>query len=414
MRHLLTTRDSSLKKIGANLLLFLVALATSVFLGEITIRILKGFSPKVAFLASIGKDTAPYFANSLEEYVRTPGFLLSSHGRFLGCITNSLGFNDVEFTEKNTEIIAIGDSFLFGRVSYPDNVITRLEGELTNTCSKKFEIANFGIAGLQPRDYVEVTRLALERYSPKTLLLHLYLGNDFPSPVDLDRLVDGNAKPEKFFKKYITPNFVLFRFIDNFFRSIGSKSNQPNVVAAEPNQTLLGGTCSELNEIERRNLTETAFQSADWFRTVNIEANRFYTKSVDFENSAKIKLELINPLREVSQLCQQKGVRLIAILYPSQFPLRPDLRKWFFKKRALDKRPLNEEYFDLQLPNRLTSKILTELGIDFVDTTSELKQIMDADATGQYYASGDTHWNELGNKAAAEVEGRLLKPLLCN
>ena len=266
-------------KIWINLLLLLGGLFVGLLISEASVRLVASFNPKVAFLSTIGKESAPYYADTLEEYVKTPGFLLSPHSRYNGCKTNSFGFNDEEFNDENTETIAIGDSFLFGRVPYPENIVTQLEDNLFKRCGsiKKFPIANFGIAGLQPRDYLEVTRLALKKYKPKTILLHLYLGNDFPEVADLDHLVGELPKSESFIYRYFTSRFVLFRLYSNLKRILTTTVSLPATKEESPaDSNDAAGTCKPLSESEKRDLSRPAFQSADWLKVVRTEAERFY------------------------------------------------------------------------------------------------------------------------------------------
>jgi hypothetical protein len=406
-----------MRRLFTNLLLLLAGISLGLLVCEAGVRVLSGFIPKVAFLTSIGKDTPPYYADTLEEYIKIPAFLLNPHGRYIGCKTNSFGFNDEEFTEENTETIAVGDSFLFGRVPYPDNVISLLENELEKKCSleKNFSIANFGIAGLQPRDYLEVVKLALKKYHPKTILLHIYLGNDFPQIANLDELIDELPKPENQFKKYISSHIELFTLYDNLKRVLFAEVKQPKIdESAKTDPTEEAGHCIPLNEDEQKYLNQPAFQSNDWFKIVNIEAGRFYPGKDSPEGLTKVRQQFIEPIAEIAKITRDKGIKLIAVLSPSQFPLRPDLRKWFFNKRALDGHPLQTEKFDLDLPSKTVAKILSDLGVQFIDISSFLRVKMENDAQTLYYAPGDTHWNENGNKAASEIMGNLLKPLLCN
>jgi len=131
------------------------------------------------------------------------------------------------------------------------------------------------------------------------------------------------------------------------------------------------------------------------------------------EKLTRVKQKLIEPLLEIADLCRSRGIRLIAILSPSQFALRSDLRSWFFQKRKLEGKPLKEENFDLDLPSKVTGRILSNLGVEFIDLMPSFRDRIEKDPKHPYYAPGDTHWNERGNIAAAEIAGNLLKPFLC-
>lgn len=403
-------------RILINLLLLLGGLLLGLLFCESGIRLLALFMPKVAFLSYVGGDTQPRFACTLEEYVRDPKFLLNPHGRFVGCKTNSFGFNDEEFNPENTETIAIGDSFLFSRESYLDNVVTQLELNLQKQCGleKKFSIANFGIPGLQPGDYLELIGLVLKKYKPKTIFLHLYLGNDFPQIANFDHLVAGLPNEEGVIKRFLNSNIVTVRFFRNFIKFLFSKSNQPKILVARIEDSLVpAGSCRPITEEEKKARSAPSYSPSEWFDVVSIEASRFYPGKEPVEELTKIKLDYIRPLEEISRICKERNIRLIAILSPSQLPLRPDLREWFFHKSHDAGYLLREKNFDWDLPSRITAKILSNLGIEFIDITPSLKEKMSKDGKNSYYALADTHWNENGNRAAAEIAGNLLKPLLC-
>ena len=77
--------------------------------------------------------------------------------------------------------MALGDSFTYGLVPYPDAVMTRLEEALRAGCAgTDLEVLNFGIGGTGIWDYKLLYELAGPTYDPDLVMVNLYLGNDGP------------------------------------------------------------------------------------------------------------------------------------------------------------------------------------------------------------------------------------------
>src|SRR5260370_1231008 len=85
-------------------------------LGEISVRIIAASNPTIHYLATVGTVDHPVTPTTLEEYLRSrvphivPGRVWLRHR------ANSLGFYDTEFSENGRQILALGDSFLYGLV----------------------------------------------------------------------------------------------------------------------------------------------------------------------------------------------------------------------------------------------------------------------------------------------------------
>lgn len=94
-----------------------------------------------------------------------------------------MGFNDVEFKQEKKEgtlrILALGDSLVYGSVSYPLTAINKLEDILNRDCShQSIEILNMGVPGTGVWDYKTIYELAAPIFKPDLVLVHFYLGNE--------------------------------------------------------------------------------------------------------------------------------------------------------------------------------------------------------------------------------------------
>ena len=116
------------------------------------------------------------------------------HRDFLNYWNNAFGLNDVEFVAPKPRgrfrIMALGDSFTYGIVPYPDAVMTRVEEALRARCAgMDLDLLNFGIGGTGVWDYKLLFELAGPTFDPDLVVVNLYLGQRRPGPVRSPALV---------------------------------------------------------------------------------------------------------------------------------------------------------------------------------------------------------------------------------
>ena len=71
-----------------------------------------------------------------------------------------------------TRYVAVGDSFTYGLVPYPANVMTLLEQALRRACPHRdVDLLNFGIGATGVRDYRTLIELAYATYAPDLVLI---------------------------------------------------------------------------------------------------------------------------------------------------------------------------------------------------------------------------------------------------
>ena len=71
--------------------------------------------------------------------------------------------------------MALGDSFTYGVVPYPQAAMTILEMRLRTSCSgQDLDVLNFGISGTGVQDYETIARLGFDTYEPDLMLVNFY------------------------------------------------------------------------------------------------------------------------------------------------------------------------------------------------------------------------------------------------
>jgi hypothetical protein len=173
-----------------------LGLAAAVVLGEGMVRLAAWWSPAVRDLA-VPREGRPLPAfPSLEAYLASQPTHVVPHRNWFNYRNNALGMNDEEFAVPKPagrfRIMAVGDSFTYGVVPYPDAVMTVLEARLRAGCrGKDLDVLNFGIAGARVDGYRTLVTLGVAAYAPDLVVIHFYAGNDGP---DLYRLVHERSR----------------------------------------------------------------------------------------------------------------------------------------------------------------------------------------------------------------------------
>ena len=152
---------------------------------ELALRLIAVFSPETRYLAARREGELRRRFTSLQEYLATQRVHVVPHRRWFNYWTNALGFNDEEFTVPKPagrfRIMAVGDSFTYGLVPYPQNVMTLLEASLRAACpDRDLDLLNFGIGGTNVADYRTIIELGYATYEPDLVLVNVYAGNDGP------------------------------------------------------------------------------------------------------------------------------------------------------------------------------------------------------------------------------------------
>ena len=93
--------------------------------------------------------------------------------------------------------------------------------------------------------------------------------------------------------------------------------------------------------------------------------------------------------------CDARKVQLVLLILPDQFQVDADLRV-----EVLEKYHIAPESLDLEFPNSLISSYCRQTQIHCLDL---LPPFQEKGKTMPLYVLRDTHWNEAGNRLAAEV-----------
>jgi hypothetical protein len=103
----------------------------------------------------------------------------------------------------------------------------------------------------------------------------------------------------------------------------------------------------------------------------------------------------------MKQWCDARRVELVLLIFPDQFQVDEDLRA-----QVLEKYQIPADSLDLEYPNALITDFCRQNQIHCLDL---LPPFQEKKKTTQLYRLRDTHWNEAGNRLAAELIFNYLK-----
>jgi len=319
-------------------------------LGEIALHAYNFFRPNFVF-----------YDSSYNRFRRTPGALDN------GFPLNSGGFKDVECaTTKGgrCRIVALGDSFAYGVVPYPNNYLTILESEL-GRLGRPAEVVNMGIPGIGPADYLALLVAEGLVHDPDLVLVTFCLGNDFQ-----DSLRSARRNQELWEYSYVA---TLLRFIT----VIRPRYQGSNVYGRKPYNDSL-----------------PTFSKQQFLEVMGRRSSIFLTGWPEFDAAFA---QAVADLGKIQRICQRRGIPLAVAVAPEEIQLDPELQRELTANFA----DYGAGEVDFLRPYRLLVESLEASGIDVIDLLEPFSVHHRPDHP--LYKPRDTHWNIAGNRLAAEV-----------
>lgn len=297
---------------------------------------------------------------------------------------NSLGYNDTEWATSKApglfRIAALGDSFCYGEVGYDANVLTLLEADLQGP-GRSVEVLNFGIWSTEPADYLDTLRADALRFEPDLVLICFFVGNDFSFSAKERLIVGGHivrADPTSNpFQKLVDKNrWYLYQHVR--LRAVARRSVQ--------------------NRTEHRSNKAATFTEQAYAR---IQARRLLTFS--YTGKEGLDRGMANAAKSLDAIVQQSrkaGAGVVLAVFPDEFQVDTAERQ-----RSMNASHTVAGDLDLDRPQRLLADWGRSRGVPVIDL---LPAFQSAGARQRVYLLRNTHWNETGNRLAAEVLTREL------
>jgi hypothetical protein len=395
-----------MKPFATRALLLSFGLALAAGSAELLVRIAAAMSSDVKYLATAGVAHTPGPFKSLEDYLSVAAPTLAPHRVLSNYYTNSLGFADEEFSidkpAGTLRIMGIGDSFTFGAVSHPQNVLKIVQDSLNRDCAgRKIEIMNFGIPSAGVSEYQMVHMYAAPRYKPDRVVVHFYLGNDGPDLVS-GYLALPEIRPQpgswSYAWTYLRNSITVLRSLDRGPVAVPSGQPGPNARGGERASDQPDLTDEEM---------EPTFTPEAFERILMDEVQHLYRgRNLPFRDSWNDTLGVLDALR--TDVVASTGRPPITVLYPSQAQIYPALFE-ALKRKIQEQVPLVDlSDFDVGFPNEMVLNYCRREGLVCHDITPALISAA-RESPAPLYRPRDTHWNVRGNRIAAAAEAAFLR-----
>jgi len=397
----------------------LVALGilVAVGLGEGILRVAAAFDSRVRFLAT-GHATRPEARYAtLEAFIAAQAAHITPHKPWYSYWSNRFGFHDEEFVEPKPagrlRILAIGDSFTFAPVPYPQGVMTLTEAGLRARCGDRdLDVLNMGLMGAGAPEYRIMAGLGLPRFAPDLVLVNVFVGND---PPDMHRYLRDRSPFERALR-----HSYLWTLGKNVVRAKGGlrEIGLPARVTTAPSGTAVapGGTpvagARELAPDDPA-LIGPLLSDAAYLEVLASDLGRFY-RPRDERAIRSAWAPTLADLDGLLRAVRGAGSRLVLAIFPSVLQVDPGLRDATVTRVAtsLRYRGLSAAEIDPDLPNARLREFAETRAIPLVDLTPAFVAARGTDPA-PLYKRNDNHWTPRGNRVAADALTAFLAPLAC-
>ena len=403
---------------GARVGLAALGVLVALGLAEGVLRVAAILDPQVRFLAT-GRASRPTVTHStLEGFLATQAAFITPHRVWFNHFSNAFGFHDEEFVEPKPpgrfRILAVGDSFTFAPVPYPQGVMTLTEAGLRVACGgHDAEVLNMGVMGAGVTEYRILVELGVPRFTPDLVLVNLFVGND---PPDLHRHAHDRSPAERALRRSYT-----WTFVKNLVRARGGlrDARMPaRVLTPGPGaRTPRGGALVDPAGVLAPDdpvLVGPLLSEDAYLEVLGFDLGRFYRPPVDHDLRAAWQ-PMQTELDALGAAARRAGVPVALALLPSVLQVDDVLRDATIARLSSSPRyrGLSSTDIDPGLPNALLSEYARTRGIRQTDLTATFAEASRREGTEPLYKRQDNHWTPYGNRLAARELIDFLAALAC-
>ena len=316
---------------------------------------------------------------------------------------NSSGYRGPELRPagKATRIAVYGDSFIHAFYSsQEDTFVGQLGSLLTQRIGKEVEVVNAGVSSYGPDQ--ELLKMAdeLPVLRPDLVILEIYAGNDY-----------GDLMRDKMFRLGTNGELEENHWIMDPASLASMKLSQRESILKRALRNLLGsirplpGRNGHPDKEDINNIDFLLKEADREYRSYIIEGNNivdntmvdYYSADISLtpkSESARYKVALMKAvMHKIRDVTQLNGTPLVFLLVPHAVDVTDHYDSWTIdRKRFPDYNGRNQI-----APLEETAR---NLGVPFVSLYDIFRQ---HDANSLYFHVDDDHWNEAGQKLAAEV-----------
>jgi hypothetical protein len=277
-------------------------------------------------------------------------------------------------------ILGLGDSFSVYLRDKNLNYNNMLQQKFIGSGRGEVEIVNAGMEAMGPGYYWQILRKLGDSFKPDLVLVGFFVGNDFEEGIFSVFIGNFINEPKDLIKRY--SRYYRFRYwrvhrlVKNKYTRYREEQRREQEVKHQP--ALQIGTFSQVT-----------------FQEIEKERSWIFDKS---------KREVLNrnwrgcseAILKMKAWCDQRQIKLVIAILPEQFQVDQALREAVLTKYN----HIAAENLDLSYPDNLIVNFCRTQNIHCLDM---LEQFQEQGKTRQLYSLNDSHWNEAGNRLAADL-----------
>jgi len=288
---------------------------------------------------------------------------------------------DVFKKEKDVvRILGLGDSFSIYLKDKRKNYNNFLQQRYLADGKGAVEIINAGMEAMGPGYYWHILQKYGDLFKPDLVLVGFFVGNDFQEAEYYVFIGNFINEPKDLTKRYLRyyefRNWRLYRLLKNKYVRYREAEKRKQEAKTLPPQQI--GTFSQ----------ET-FLKVEKDRSWIFDKQKRTLLHQKFDECAAIILKMKN-------WCDRRKIKLVIAIFPDQFQVDEELREAVLTRY----KNLARKNLDLSYPDDLIMKFCRAHDLNCLDLLGPFQAKA---KSRQLYALRDTHWNEAGNRLAADL-----------
>jgi len=295
----------------------------------------------------------------------------------------SRGLFTEDIFKKSPEVVRIlglGDSFSVYLADKGKNYLNILQQKFIAGGKSEVEIVNAGMAAVGPGYYWHILNKYGDLFKPDVVLVGFFVGNDFEEAEFYIRIGNYITEPKDLMKRYSRyyrfNNLRLYLLLQNKY---------------------LGYREAQLRKREMKHNTPRQVGTFSQETFLIVEKVRSWIFDKNNQNKLQKKWqECSDIILKMKDWCDRRKITLVITILPEQFQVDQKLREAVLNKYN----NIAEKNFDLAQPDNLIMNFCRAQKLHCVDL---LGQFQEQGKTKQLYTLRDTHWNEAGNRLAADL-----------
>lgn len=278
-------------------------------------------------------------------------------------------------------ILGFGDSFARNMAEKEKNYHNFLEADFLKKGTRRIQIINAGMSGIGPGYYWHILKKYGDAIKPDLVIVGVFVGNDFEE-LEFKYVTMGTIG----IKEYLEPGEKIlrfFRFPDWWLYQLIRR-----------NLILMREQRKKAYEVKNQLVKEEATFSNTAFYDIQKKRMWIFEKE-NQERLRKIFAKGSKVFLNFKTWCQDRNLELVIAIFPDQFQVDNEM-----KNMILAKYGMVPDSLDVSFPDQLLVQFCQRNNIHCLDMLADFqKQAQSA----KLYRLNDTHWNEAGNRLAADL-----------